>query len=136
MTELKTKPNDKSVVDFLNSVENAQRKIDSFKLLDIISSLTKDKPKMWGDSIIGFGIYKHVSPSNRSIEWFKLGFSPRKNALTLYIPLYIEYVQELVEALGKVKHGKGCIYIKKLDEINHESLIKLLNQSLEQTRGT
>lgn len=90
---------------------------------------------MWGDSIIGFGHYKYESPSKRVVEWFKIGFSPRKNALTLYIPFYIEFIQELVDALGKVKHSKGCVCIKKLDEINHQALIKLLNLSLEKTKG-
>lgn len=117
--ELKTKVNDASVVDFLNKVESDKKREDAFVLLDLFTETTKEEPKMWGSSIIGFGQYHYKYASGQEGDWMRVGFSPRKANLTLYILCYgKENKQELLDKLGKHKLGKGCLYINKLADVD------------------
>jgi len=124
-----TVPNKRDVHKFLESVENDIRRRDATTLLDLIRKRLSMEAVMWGDSIIGFGDYTYTSPSGRTIKWFNIGFSPRKKYLTIYVPFYIETKLELVKELGDVKFGKGCIYIKKLTDINQLALTKLIDET-------
>ena len=106
MTELKTRPNDKNVIEFLTKVENARRREDSFKILNLMKEVTQEEPVMWGDSIMGFGTYHYKYASGREADWLQIGFSPRKQALTVYIMDGFDKYQELLDKLGKHKTGK------------------------------
>ncbi|GAA0893166.1 hypothetical protein GCM10009122_28450 [Fulvivirga kasyanovii] len=134
MAELKTKLNDESVEDFLNSVEDEQKKKDSFEVLNIMKQITGAEPKMWGSSIVGFGNYHYVYDSGREGDWFIAGFSPRKQALTLYIMAGFARYNELLQKLGKYKTGKSCLYVKKLQDIDLEVLKELIGSSVEYMR--
>jgi hypothetical protein len=127
MAELKTKLNDASVDKFLNSVEDEQRRNDSFTVLELMKKITKAEPKMWGTSIVGFGTYHYKYASGREGDWFRMGFSPRKQNLTLYTMSGFEKSNKLMKNLGKYKTGKSCLYINKLDEVN----LKVLKQIIE-----
>ena len=134
MAENKTKPTTKSVPDFLNSVEDPVRREDCRTMAAIMEELTGSKPKMWGDSIVGFGEHRYKYASGREGDWFLTGFSPRKQALTLNIMGYLEFYTELLEGLGKFKHGKGCLYIKKLEDIDLDVLRSLISTSIKRLK--
>jgi hypothetical protein len=125
--ELKTKKTESSVEEFLNNIVDDQKRNDSFVILDMMKKASKSEPKMWGSSIIGFGDYHYKSSSGQEGDWFKIGFSPRKQNLTLYILCGISAEKSLLEKLGKHKTGKGCLYINKLSDID----IKILNEILK-----
>ena len=134
MAELKTKKNDASVEDFLNGVADEQRRADCFAVLAMMKAATGAEPKMWGDSIIGLGSYQYRYESGRALEWFEIGFSPRKQNLTLYImPGFARY-GELMGKLGKYKIGKSCLYINKLSDIDLATLRELIESSVAHTR--
>ena len=131
MAELKTKRNDGSVEDFLNSVEDEAKRDDCYQVLNIMKEITGEEPKMWGGSIVGFGSYHYKYASGREGDWFVTGFSPRKQALTLYIMAGFSKYDELMSKLGKYKTGKSCLYIKKLDDIDEEVLRELITTSVD-----
>ncbi|MFX0060261.1 MAG: DUF1801 domain-containing protein [Candidatus Hodarchaeota archaeon] len=130
MPELKTKPTDKNVDEFLKKIENPTKRDDSYKILNLMKEVTQEEPKMWGDSIIGFGNYHYKYASGREGEWFLTGFSPRKQSLTLYIMSGFEKYKTLLQKLGKYKTGKSCLYINKLQEINKDILKELVIESV------
>lgn len=131
MAELKTKPTDISVEDYLLSITDEQRREDCRVLIKMMQKITGDGPKMWGSSIIGFGNTHLVYESKRELDWFKTGFSNRKNAITLYSMYGFISQPELLKKLGKVKTGKGCLYINKLADIDLGLLEKMLVNYLE-----
>ena len=123
---IKTKETSASVADFINSVPDEQKRKDSFVILQLMEKATKEKPKMWGSSIIGFGNVRYKSPSSgREVDWFKLGFSPRKANLTVYLIDLRPYAEALTK-LGKHKTGGGCVYINKLSDIDLKVLEKMI----------
>ena len=127
--ELKTKENEASVEDFLKSVDDDEQRSDSLRIVEIFEKATGEKPKMWGPTIIGFGHHVLKYDSGRELDWMITGFSPRKGKFALYSLLGSEKADELLIKLGKHKTGKGCLYIKKLTDIDEsvlESLIQLL----------
>jgi hypothetical protein len=130
MAELKTKKNTASVEKFLNKVADEQRRKDCFRLLEIMKTETKAEPAMWGTSIVGFGRHQYKYPSGRELEWFLVGFSPRKQDLTLYIMGGLERYPSLMKKLGKHKTGKSCLYIKKLEDVDLPTLKQLIKQSV------
>ena len=130
MTELITKPTNKSVDEFLKKVENPTKREDSLKILELMKEVTKEEPVMWGDSIVGFGSYHYKYASGREGDWFLIGFSPRKQNLTVYLMTGFEKYQEILKNLGKYKTGKPCLYINKLKEINIQSLRELILESV------
>ena len=123
-----------SVEDFLASVENEQKQADSREVLEMMSSITGHEPKMWGSSLVGFGTYHYRYASGREGDFFLTGFSPRKQALTVYImPGFSDY-SKLLDKLGKFKTGKSCLYIKKLDDIDRSLLRELVEKGVEYMR--
>jgi hypothetical protein len=131
MLELKTKLNDASVIDYLNSIENEQVRQDCFVVLEIMQEATKAKPQMWGDSIVGFGTYHYVYASGREGDWSLTGFAPRKQNITLYIMAGFEQYLELLSRLGKFSLGKSCLYIKRLSDIHLPTLVELIRVSVD-----
>ncbi len=137
MAELKTKRNDAANVEaFLNSLTDERKRRDAFAILDIMKKATKAEPKMWGNSIIGFGNYHYKYESGREGDWFVTGFSPRKQNLTLYIMPGFERYNELLKKLGKHKTGKSCLYINTLDDVDLPTLRELVKQSVKHTAKT
>jgi hypothetical protein len=136
MAELKTQKNNQDVVKFLEKVEPEQKREDSFKLLGLMKKVTKSEPSMWGDSIIGFGDYHYKYASGREADWFAAGFSPRKQNLTLYLMSGFGGYEEVLSRLGKHSTGKGCLYIKKLDDIDLDTLEELVRKSVDQAKQT
>lgn len=130
MAELKTKKTAASVEKFLNNVADEQRRKDCFSLVDIMKAETKSEPAMWGTSIVGFGRHQYKYESGRELEWFLVGFSPRKQDLTLYIMGGLERYPALMKKLGKHKMGKSCLYIKKLEDVDLPTLKQLIKQSV------
>ena len=135
MAELKTKPNTQNVKDFLKKVSDEKRRSDCFKILQLMQEITQSRPKMWGDSIVGFGSYHYKYKSGREGDWFLTGFSPRKQNLTLYIMSGFRRFDELMQQLGKYKTGKSCLYINKLDDIDFSVLRELIIESVEYMSG-
>ena len=130
MSEIKTKVNDANVNDFLNSVDDEQKKQDSFKLLEMFEKCTVEPPKMLGASMVGFGQYHYKSErSSQEGDWFLTGFSPRKQNLTLYIINDFDDYSELFKNLGKHKTSKGCLYINKLADVDLAVLETLVKKS-------
>ena len=129
MAELKTKHYDESVTEFLNAVENKQRKADAFTILEMMTKASGEGPKMWGDSIVGFGLYQYKYASGREGEWMKIGFSPRKQNMSVYLMCGLEPLQPFLPKLGKHKTGKGCLYINKLTDVD----LGVLNEMIEDT---
>src|SRR5512139_4112282 len=107
MADLKTKPNDTSVYEFLNKVPDEQKRKDSFTILELMRQVTGMEPKMWGDSLVGFGSYHYCYESGREGDWFLTGFSPRKQNLTLYIMSGFAQYDVLMQKLGKYTTGKS-----------------------------
>jgi hypothetical protein len=130
MPELKTKKNDQNVDDFLKKEENPSRRKDCYEILEIMKDITQEEPRMWGDNIIGFGEYKYKQKSGQEGEWMLIGFSPRKQNLTLYIMSGFTRYDNLMKNLGKYKTGKSCLYIKKLSDINKDTLKELAKESV------
>ena len=131
MAQLKTQPNDKSVTDFLDSVDNDTRREDSFAILALMKEVTGEEPIMWGDSIIGFGTYRYKYASGREAEWFLTGFSPRVQNLTLYIMDGFDKYDELLGDLGPHSTGKACLYVRDLEKVDRGVLEDLIARSLE-----
>jgi hypothetical protein len=131
MAELKTKKNDASVEDFLNGIEDEKRRQDCFAVLKLMKKITKQKPKMWGTGIVGFGDYHYKYKSGCEGDWFVTGFSSRKQNLTLYIMSGFAKYGELMSKLGKYKIGSSCLYIKRLEDINQDVLKELIEQSVK-----
>jgi hypothetical protein len=124
---LKTKENNASVEGFLQTVDDETKRKDAGEILNMMKKATGEKPRMWGTSIIGFGNYIYESPkTGRSGEWFMIGFSPRKQNITLYLMPGVTYYKELVDQLGKYKTGGSCLYINKLSDVDTKVLKQLL----------
>lgn len=127
MAEIKTKPNTASVEDFINKVQDEQKRKDSFVILEIMKKVSGEEPKMWGTSLIGFGNVRYKSPATgREVDWFLLGFSPRKANLSLHLVLDLQKHGETLEKLGKYKIGVGCLYINKLSDVDLSILKRLI----------
>ena len=133
MAELKTQKNDASVTDFINTfADTDQKRKDAFELLKLMQDFTGYEPKMWGPSIIGFGSYHYKSERSRQEgDWPLVGFSPRKAAISLYVFSGTEENENLLKDLGKFKMGKGCIYVKKLSDINQDVLKKMMKSTID-----
>jgi Domain of unknown function (DU1801) len=135
MSEPKTKPTKESVKDFLNRVEDPERRADCFAVAKIMEEITGEKPKMWGPAIVGFGSYHYEYASGNKGDWPMTGFSPRKKDLTLYIMVGYERYSELMAKLGKHSTGKSCLYIRKLSDIHIPTLKKLIKLGLKDLKS-
>jgi hypothetical protein len=133
MAELKTKQTSADVSEFINAfADSEQKRKDSFELVKLMQEFTGCEPKMWGPSIIGFGMYHYKSDRSRQEgDWPLVGFSPRKAAISLYVYSGAAGQEDLLSGLGKFKMGKGCIYVKKLADIDQEVLKKLMGGTIE-----
>ncbi len=129
--ELKTKATTASVEAFLESIGDERRQKDCRSVLEIMKSATGAAPKMWGTSVVGFGDYHYKYESGRENDWFMTGFSPRKDSLTLYFMTGIELYAAILKDLGKHKIGKGCLYIKSLDDVDEKVLRRLVETSVK-----
>lgn len=128
--EIKTKENASSVEDFINKVIDEEKRNDSYALVKLMEKATKEKPKMWGSSLVGFGNKRYKSPATgREVDWFKIGFSPRKANLSLHLVLDIQQHAAALKKLGKHKTGAGCLYINKLADVDVKVLEELINMA-------
>ena len=125
--EIKTKETEASVDEYLNGVEDERQRADSFRIVEMMKRISGAEPKMWGVSIVGFGMETYKSPATgREVDWMKIGFSPRKANLTLYVLHQPKVKMDLLEKLGKHKTGKGCLYIRQLSDVDEKVLEKLI----------
>lgn len=133
MAEIKTKQTEADVVEFINAfAETEQKRADSFELIRLMKEFTGYEPKMWGETMIGFGKYHYKSErSTQEGDWLLVGFSPRKAAISLYVYSGYPEHEYLLKDLGKFKMGKACIYIKKLSDINIPALKILINETIK-----
>ena len=129
---IKTKPTTANVDDFINAIENEQKRNDCFVLLKMMKKASKEEPVLWSNSIIGFGVKRFKSPATgREVDWLLIGFAPRKTNLSLYISVGIQEHAVNLKKLGKHKTGVGCLYINKLDDIDLNVLKEMIENSLK-----
>lgn len=131
MAELKTVKNNQSVDLFLGSVEDLEKRKDCYTILELMGRITGEKPAMWGDSIVGFGDIHYKYASGAQGDWMLTAFSPRKQNLTLYLMSGFPPLEDILSRLGKFKTGKGCLYIKRLSDVNLDVLEELIQKSVE-----
>jgi hypothetical protein len=134
MSSNKTVETDSSVENFINAVENEQKRRDSRDMIALMSKITGAKPKMWGKSLVGFGQYHYKYASGREGNFFLTGFSPRKTALTIYIMPGFSAYKELMARLGPHKTGKSCLYLKNLDVVDRKVLEEIIRDSVSVMR--
>lgn len=134
MAELKTKPTNESAEDFLNGIEHPVRRSDGLKLLQLFKEETGEEPVMWGPSIVGFGKYKYKYSSGKEMEWLQVGFSPRKQSLSIYIMIGNTDLEPFLSKLGKHKKAKGCLYIQKLSDVDEEIFREMIRTSINLIR--
>jgi len=132
--ELKTKVNDANVTKFLDSVADEQKRSDCLEILKMMKQITKEEPEMWGSSIVGFGRYHYKGKSGREGDWMLTGFSPRKQNLTLYLMGGFDTHAALLKKLGKFTTSMGCLYIKRLDDVDKKVLKDLVQASVKRMK--
>jgi hypothetical protein len=132
MAENKTQPTPDSVTDFLNKIQDKQVREDCFTILQMMQKVSGSEPVLWGSAIIGFGSYHYVYESGREGDTMILGFSPRKQNLTLYLTSGLNNLEGEASRLGKYKTGKGCLYIKSLGDVNPQVLEKIFARAYEE----
>lgn len=130
MSENKTTPNNESVEQFLNTIPDEQKRQDCYTILELMNQVTGMEPRMWGSSIVGFGSYHYKYDSGREGDAILAGFSPRKQNLTIYNMGGFES-EDLLQKLGKHTTGKGCLYIKRLDDVDLPTLRRLIEESVK-----
>jgi len=132
LAEIKTKQTSSSVDGFIDSIPDEQKRKDSYVILKLMEKATGEKPKMWGSSLIGFGKLRYKSPATgREVDWFKMGFSPRKANLSLHLALNMKRHAEALKKLGKHKTGVGCLYITKLEDVDLKILERMITASVK-----
>ena len=131
MPNNKTKPTTQSVAQFLDSVSDDKKRKDCKIVLQLMKRVTKKTPRMWGDSLIGFGTYHYKYASGHEGDYFVTGFSPRAQSLTVYIMPGFERFPTLMKKLGKYKTGKSCLYIKTLEDVDIAILEELIRKSVD-----
>ena len=126
LVEIKTKETSYSVDSFIESIADEQKRKDCYTILKLMEKASKEKPKMWGSSMIGFGNVRYKSPkTGREVDWFKIGFSPRKANLSLHL-IDLQRHADALNKLGKYKTGVGCLYINKLEDVDVKVLEKMI----------
>lgn len=136
MAQNKTQPTKQKVSEFIAGIEDTRKRSDCLELMKLMREVTGNRAKMWGTSIVGFGKYHYRYASGREGDFFLTGFSPRKQALTVYIVSGFKSHSKLMEKLGKFKTGKSCLYVKTLDEIDRSVLARLVKESVAYMRKT
>ncbi|MCH7860098.1 DUF1801 domain-containing protein [Sphingomonas sp. NPDC092331] len=130
MAELKTKATEVSVADFIAAVPDEARRADAEAVCAMMARLTGEPPKMWGPSIIGFGSYRYTYDSGRTGEMCRIGFSPRKAELVLYVLDGNADQSEVLNRLGRHKTGKGCLYVKRLADVDADVLEEIVRAKI------
>ena len=131
LVEIKTKPTAASAEDFINSIKDEQKRNDSFVLLEMMKKASGEEPILWSSSVIGFGIKRYKSPTTgREVDWLRIGFSPRKANLSLYISIGIKEHAAALKKLGKHKTGVGCLYINKLEDVDLKALKGIIDDAI------
>lgn len=131
MAELKTKKNDMSVQKYLDAIDDPQRKKDCLKIHELMQNVSGHEGNMWGDSMVGYGSYHYKYESGREGDWFLVGFSNRKQSISIYIMSGFSRYDDLLSNLGKHKTGKSCLYINKLEDIDESILQDMIETSIE-----
>jgi hypothetical protein len=134
MAQMKTVQTDADVRSFINSIEDEKRRQDCFALTELIKASTTEEPKMWGASIVGFGKYHYKYESGHEGSTCLVGFASRKQEIVIYGLQVATEFESLLATLGKHKTGKGCLYIKRLSDVNLEVLAKLVQQAAASTK--
>jgi hypothetical protein len=129
VAENKTRPTKTSVTAFLNKIKNKQLRDDCFAILEMMQKAANEEPVMWGSAIIGFGKYHYVYESGREGDTVVIGFSPRKENISIYLMGGLKPIENELAKLGKHKTGKGCLYIKSLSDVNGEVLKKIFTRA-------
>ncbi|MBS1546902.1 MAG: DUF1801 domain-containing protein [Bacteroidetes bacterium] len=132
---LKTKETDHAVDGFVAALVDEDMRHDCREVIAMMGAATGAPPRMWGSSTIGFGQVKLTYRTGREVEWFRCGFSPRKGKLSLYLSMDIRQHQSLLDKLGKHKTGKGCLYLKRLADVDQQVLMQLVKASLQTAAG-
>lgn len=129
---IKTKETEASVEDFINALPEEQKRRDSFVILEMMKKASGEEAKMWGSAIIGFGNVRYKSPkTGREVDWLRIGFSPRKANISLYLIMNLKEHAAALEKLGKHKTGVGCLYVNRLDDIDLNVLKGMIEASLD-----
>jgi hypothetical protein len=136
MSTLKTQQNEGDVGAYLSELTDAQQQHDCRWLIETMEKITGQPPKMWGKQLIGFDVYQYKQSNGKPGSWFLTGFGPRKGNISIYIMTGFDKYPDLMERLGKYKTGVGCLYIKKLDDVNRELLKELIQTSYERMKAT
>jgi len=134
LTENKTKPTKDSVTAFLNKIQDQQVREDCFAILKMMQKVSNSEPVIWGSAIIGFGTYHYVYESGREGDMVVIGFSPRKQNISIYLMGGLNNVEDELSKLGKYKTGKGCLYIKSLRDVNEEVLKKVFAKAYKEAQ--
>lgn len=129
MAEIKTKETEASVEEFFNKIADENVRRDTRKIAELMQQATGDEPKMWGESIIGFGRRRIKSASGREVEWMRIGLSPRKANISLYLSIAENWDEDLLSRLGRHKTGMGCLYVKRLSDVDENVLNELIEQA-------
>jgi hypothetical protein len=130
MATIKTRPTDADVAEFVGNVDGERRRADAQAVLAMMREITGEQPVMWGASIVGFGVTEYTTTAGTN-DWFRIGFSPRKTSLTIYINEGFDAHQDLLDRLGPHTTSVSCLYIKDLRKVDHEVLRKLITASWE-----
>lgn len=131
MAEIKTQKNGGDVDAFIEGIEDPIRRRDARRVNEVMTRLSGEQPSMWGTSIVGFGDHTYASASNKDNHWFKIGFSPRKQSLTLYVMDGFDGYRELLEKLGPHSTGRACLYIRDLEKVSLPVVEELIGRSLQ-----
>jgi len=132
LVKIKTQPTALSVEEFINNIQDEQKRADSITLAKMMQKATNEEPKIWSNSMIGFGEVRFKSPATgREVDWLRIGFAPRKAALSLYLTVDINSYSEDLKKLGKYKTGVGCLYINKLSDVDMNVLEELIRKTAE-----
>ncbi len=134
MAEIKTKPGQENITDFLNSITPESKKKDAFQLLELFQKITGLQPQLWGGAIVGFGKYEYQQKGGQKGEWFLAGFAPRKSNISIYTMAGFEQYESLLQKLGKYKTGMGCLYVNKLVDVDLKILEKIASASFEEMK--
>ncbi|WP_338610567.1 DUF1801 domain-containing protein [Pelagibacterium nitratireducens] len=135
MSELKTRPTDRKVSQFIDAVETDQKRQDCWTIVEMMRTVTGAEPVLWGSSIVGFGTYTYVNTTKKPADWPITGFSPRKANLTLYVMPGFSNYESLMARLGKHSMGKSCLYIKKLADIDFDVLEEIIRRSVHDMKA-
>jgi hypothetical protein len=129
MSEMKTTPNDGSVDGFLDGISDERQRADAKSLDRLMREVTGQSPRMWGDSIVGYGTYHYRYASGREGDWMKVGFAPRKGKFSIYLSDRADDHTELLSRLGRHKSAVSCLYVKRLEDVDMTVLAEIIRES-------